>query len=139
MKGILTFLLLTFSILSIAQTKTNEVVDVKIDERLFDVYEQKYLSNLQAANPNLLLRWSFYLDNAFYITDFPKGKENADAPEVVIDDLEKINILLLEKDQRLTRDFKKRNVYKIQGTQKALIYFSGEEFNQKLNEHLGRK
>ena len=137
MKGLLTILFFSISFLSIAQK--NSVDQVEIDKRLFDVYEKEYLINLQTKNPNLLLRWAFYLDNAYYITDFPKDKGNPNFDEVIIADLENLNILLLEKEQRLTREFKKRVKYKIKGSDKVLVYYSGEEFNQKLNEHLGRK
>jgi len=78
MKGTITLLLLSFSILSIAQSNSKEIVN--IDKRLFDVYEKDYLTTLQSANPNLLLRWSYYLDHAYYITDFPKEKENSNSP-----------------------------------------------------------
>ena len=136
MKGTLTLLLLLFSILSIAQTKSKN--NVEIDQRLYEVFEKKYLTDLQTQNPNLLRRWSFYLDNAFYITDFPKEKGTPDFPIIEIVDLNHLNILSLEKDQNIRKDFKKRMKYKIKGTEKVLVYYSGEEFNQKLNEFLGR-
>ena len=137
MKGILTLSLLLFSILSIAQTNSKD--KVKIDERLYDVFEKQYLTDLQTKNPNLLQRWSFYLDHAYYITEYPKEKGNPNYPKVEITDIENLNILYLEKNQRIGKDFKKRMKYKIQGTDKILVYYSGEEFNQKLNEYLGRK
>ena len=65
MKGIVTLLLLSVSIISSAQNKHSD--NVEIDERLKEVYEIKYLTSLQIQNPVLLQRWSYYLDNSFYI------------------------------------------------------------------------
>jgi hypothetical protein len=137
MKGILTLILLTLSILSFAQNNSSETVE--IDERLTEVYDAEYLTNLQTQNPFLLQRWSFYLDNAYYIVDFPKGKGTPDYPTIEVADLDNMNILLLEKSQKMTRDFDKLTKYKIKGTNKILVYYSGKEFNQKLNSFLGRK
>lgn len=136
MKGILTLFLLTLSTLSFAQTKSSETVEV--DERLTAVYEKEYLANLQIQNPVLLQRWSFYLDNAFYIVDFPIEKGDPDYPSIEVADLDNMNIFLLEKNQKMSRDFDKQTKYKIKGTNKILVYYSGKEFNQKLNEFLGR-
>jgi len=137
MKGILTFLLLTFSILSIAQSKT--IKDNNIDNRLYEVYDKDYLTSLQKGNPFLLERWSFYLDNSYFITTYPSEKGAPNYPSVEIDNLKDFNILLIEKNQRLTRNFDKQTVYQIKGTDQVLVYYSGKMFNQKLNKHLGRK
>lgn len=136
MKGILTLFLLTFSLLSFSQKKSSEIVEV--DERLTAVYGKEYLTNLQNQNPVLLQRWSFYLDNAFYIVDFPTDKGTPDYPTIEITDIDNMNIFLLEKNQKLTREFDKPTKYKIKGTNKVLVYYSGKEFNQKLNKYLGR-
>lgn len=137
MKGILTLILLTLSILSFAQKKSSETVE--IDDRLTEVYGKEYLTNLQTQNPFLLQRWSFYLDNAYYIVDFPTKKGSPDYPIIEVVDLNNMNILLLEKSQKMTRDFDKLTKYKIKGTNKILVYYSGKEFNQKLNDFLGRE
>ncbi len=137
MKGIITLLLLTFSILSIAQSNTIELKN--IDTRLYDVYDTYYLTSLQKDNPFLLKRWSFYLDNSYYITTYPSEKGTPNYPLVKIENLKDFNILLVEKNQKLTRNFDKQTVYQIKGTDQVLVYYSGKEFNQKLNKHLGRK
>ncbi|MFK7770822.1 MAG: hypothetical protein AB8F94_01740 [Saprospiraceae bacterium] len=136
MKGILTLFLLSFSVLSFAQNKSSETVE--IDDRLLEVYDKEYLEDLKIQNPVLLQRWSFYLDNAFYMVDFPKEKGNPDYPTIEVADLDNMNIFLLEKNQKMTRDFDKPTKYKIKGTNKILVYYSGKEFNQKLNNFLGR-
>lgn len=108
------------------------------DARLYDVYSADYLTRLQTSNPFLIERWNFYLDNAFFITDIPEGKE-ADYSTLKISELQDLNILLIEKNQKPARDFKKRMYYQIEGTQKVLVYYSGEQFRDALNKHLGRK
>ncbi|MCB9283976.1 MAG: hypothetical protein H6563_07885 [Lewinellaceae bacterium] len=108
------------------------------DERLLAVYDQAYLEQLQAENPFLLERLQFYLDNAWYLSDYPEDKGAMDFPSVQIEDLGAINILLLEKEQDLRKDFQKEVVYSINGTRKVLIFRSGREFNRLLNEYLQR-
>ena len=136
MKGILTLILLTLSILSFSQNNSAETVE--IDDRLTEVYDNEYLTNLQSQNSFLLQRWSFYLDNAYYIVDFPAEKGNPDYQTIEVADLDNMNILLLEKSQKMTRAYDKPTKYKIKGTNKILVYYSGKEFNQKLNKFLGR-
>ncbi len=112
-------------------------VKVEVDERLYEAYDKNYLDNLQTANPFLLKRWNFYLDHAWYITEYPSEKGSPAYPEVQLTDLKTINILQLEKEQRhLHRDFYKRMKYKIAGTNKVLVYYSGKEFNTRLREEL---
>lgn len=137
MKGILTTLLFIIPIFSFCQKTSDSKVE--IDQRLYDVYEEDYLKRLQINQPFVLERYAFYLDNAFYITDYPSEKGNPNYPTIEISDLENLNILKLEKDQKLTRDFDKQMIYKIKDTKKVLVYISGKDFNKKLNKHLGKK
>jgi hypothetical protein len=110
---------------------------LKPDARLYAVFDSAYLENLQTDNPTLLLRWNFYLDNAFIITDFPPKKGNIEQfPAVRIPDLGAINILALERNQRLTRDWQKPVFYRLEGADKVLMYFSGKDFNQKFQDWL---
>ena len=127
--------LLCLPLLSPAQNEAS----VEIDERLYDVHEPSYLDYLKEANPFLLKRWAFYLDNAFFITKDPEKKPVIDYPIIKIDNLKEFNILKLEKEQSLNRDWDKRMMYKIEGTKKILVFYSGKEFNSKLNAFLGRK
>jgi len=134
MKIIYALLLFSLPLLSMAQRSEA----VTLDDRLHEVFDRSYLESLQTANPTLLQRWNYYLDHAWYLTDYPHGKGKLDFPVVHIDDLEKINILQLEKEQHLQRDWRKRMKYRIEGTDKVLVYYSGEEFVQKLNQQLKR-
>lgn len=110
------------------------------DARLYAVFDSVYLQNISRDNPTLLLRWNFYLDNAFIVSDFPAEKGNVSQyPLVEISDLRDLNILLLEKEQPLARDWQKPVFYHIEGTNKVLMYFSGKDFNRKFREWLTRK
>ncbi|MBI5917310.1 MAG: hypothetical protein HY842_18225 [Bacteroidetes bacterium] len=112
--------------------------EVPIDSRLFEAFGGDYLENLKTANPFLLQRWNFYLDNSWYLTDFPTEKDRPDYATIRIDDLENINILVLEKKFGMKRDWNKIAIFKIENTDKALVLISGKAFNEKLNEHLKR-
>jgi hypothetical protein len=134
MKNILIIFLCIFSLSAFGQ---NKVDLVEPDARLSNVYSADYLTRLQTANPFLLQRWNFYLDNAFFVTENPADK-GATYPTIEVADLDNINILLIEKEQKIHHDFKARTYYQIAGTTKMLVYRSGEEFRDALNEHLGR-
>ncbi len=134
MKNILVILLCICSLSVFGQNKA-ELVEP--DARLADVYSEAYLIRLQTANPFLLQRWNFYLNNAFFITENPADK-GATYPSIEVTDLDNINILQIEKEQKIHHDFKARTYYQIAGTDKMLVYHSGEEFRDALNAHLGR-
>ncbi len=118
---------------SSAQNEPNTVLP---DERLYEVYEREYVDGLVEENPFLIKRWNFYLDNAFLITENIPEKDN-DYPTISIKDVNNINILLLEKEQNLQRDWDKPIIYKIRGTDKILVYHAGKDFTKSLKKHLG--
>lgn len=130
-----TILLTLLCICSLSAFGQSEKITVEPDARLMEVYAQDYLTQLQTDNPFLIQRWNFYLDNAYTVSE---NFKNGDYPFIQIDDLNNINILLLEKEQKLTHDFKAKTCYRIAGTNKVLIYRSGSEFAADLNAHLGR-
>ena len=111
---------------------------IEIDDRLLAVYDANYLERLQTSNPFLLQRWNFYLENAWFIADLPEEKRTDQDQSIVISDLEQINILLLEKELGLKRDWDQYKMYPIEGTDKMLVYYPGKTFNEELNKHLGR-
>jgi len=134
MNRLLLSLLLSLPLLLTAQSPYPAAVP---DARLYAVFDSAYLQNIRRDNPALLLRWNFYLDNAFIISDFPAEKGNVSQyPAVKISDLRDLNILLLEKEQPLARDWQKPVFYHIEGTNKVLMYFSGKDFNRKFREWL---
>lgn len=109
----------------------------ELDPRLYEVYDSTYLSRLQNELPTLIYRLNFYLDHAFYITDYPAEKGSpADLPSVEIEDTSKVNILLLEKEQILIRDFDKQSYYRINQTDQVLVFHSGKKFVEMFNEYM---
>ena len=130
-------LALPLSIYSQSQLQTGSL---KIDSRLYEVYEKDYLEKTAIEDPFLIQRWNFYLDNAFIITDnaLSKNETAADYPSVSIPDLKQINILKLEKEQKLNHDFYSETVYKIAKTNQYLVYLAGKDFVEKLNVYLNK-
>lgn len=105
------------------------------DERIIEVYGADYVERLLADNPFLIKRWNYYLDHAFYITEDIPDK-GARYKEIEIPDLERINILKIEKEQDIERAWDVPKIYKIQSTDKLLIYHPGKLFNEKLRKAL---
>lgn len=125
---VLTTLIILFAALSIhAQSATDP------DSRLLEVYEADYLARMETNHPVMLARLNYYLDHAWFITEYPTQKGTPNFPEVTIEDLDQINILQLEKTQALVRDYDQRKMYTIAGTNKVLVYFSGKEFTENFN------
>ncbi|MEM1220623.1 MAG: hypothetical protein AAGH79_17000 [Bacteroidota bacterium] len=104
-----------------------------IDDRLYDAYEADYLERIQQNHPVQLQRMNFFLDHAYYVTDYPSGKGFENLPEIVINDLEKINIYNLMQAFEMTRDYETEKAYRIQGTQKALVFYTGKAFTKAFN------
>lgn len=111
-----------------------------IDPRLYAAYDKAFVDNVAQNDTFLLKRWTFYLDHAFFISESSLSKTEKDEkyPSVVIADLQNINILKLEQEQQLVRDYYSEKIYKIKGTNKYLVYYSGRDFIQKLNEYLSK-
>ena len=130
-------LALPLSIYSQSQLQTGSL---KIDSRLYEVFEKDYLEKTAIEDPFLIQRWNFYLDNAFIISDNALNKKEtaADYPSVSIPDLKQINILKLEKEQKLNHDFYSETVYKIANTNQYLVYLAGKDFVEKLNVYLNK-
>lgn len=123
---------------SFAQSQQVPLSSINVDQRLYDVFEKKYIENISKEDPLLIERWVFYLDNAFFISDnaLEKSKAQGEYPSVQIANLDKINILQIEKEQGLKHDFYTETIYKIAGTDKYLIYLAGRDFVEKFNTHM---
>lgn len=122
----------------------------KVDQRLYDVYETSHIENLKVKNPELLKYYTYFLDNSYYILDLPAGKENAyqsiynvKAAEIkgqpskenfnedpAIVGTTKFNPLKYE----FIRDKSKRIGYKLGKQNKAVIFYSEDEFSKMFNE-----
>ena len=125
----------------IAFSQQNSPVTKPIDARLYEAYDKAYVDDVAQGDPFLLKRWTYYLDHAFYVTDALVSKDGVavDYPSVSVPDLAHINILKLESQQMLKRDYYVETIYKINGTDKFLVYHSGRNFIESLNEYLGVK
>ncbi len=131
------FWLITTAAAAVAQSAAPPV---EIDPRLYEAYEADYLKQLQTDNPTIILRWNFYLDHAFVVSDYPAEKGDiSQFPIIRVADPERFNILVLEKEQRLARDWERPMYYRIEGTQKVLMYWSGKDFNRKFQAWLARR
>jgi len=106
-----------------------------IDRRLSDAFEKSYLQRIQYKNPELLERWTYYLDHSFYVAPYvPKKFEKSTTPSIQVKDLSSINIFQLEKaNKHLKRDWNKPMVYRISGTNKILVYHAGKDFIEDFN------
>ena len=117
----------------------NESTIQDIDHRLYEVYEKDYLKKLKNKNPFLLERWTYYLDHAFYLTELPKEKRAKKYPIIKIKDISTINILLLEKEQKLKRNWDVPTIYKIAKSDQYLVYLPGKKFTANLKKYLSQK
>ena len=132
---LLAFILLPLIVFS---QQTSPVIKSPIDARLYEAYGKDYVDKVAQEDAFLLQRWTYYLDHSFYVTDALVSKDGAVVtyPSVSVADWTKINILQLESDQHLKHDYYVETIYKIKDTDKFLIYHSGRNFIEALNEYL---
>lgn len=139
MRSYFTLILITCSLSLFSQSQLQNDSS-KIDSRLYEVFEKDFLETTLIEDPFLIKRWNFYLDNAFIITDnaLSKNESTHDYPSVSISDLKHINILKLEKEQKLQHDFYSASIYSITNTNHYLVYLAGKDFVEKLNVYLNQ-
>ena len=134
MKRLLTSLLVVvpFFVFSQQNTVFNTAA---IDPRLYAAFGTEYIEESLRNDVFSLQRWTFYLDNAYIIVNEPPTKDGSagNFPTVRIPDLAHINILKLEKEQELTRNYNTESIYRIEGTNQYLIYHSGRNFIEAFN------
>jgi hypothetical protein len=118
----------------------NTTIPTTPDARISEVFTKEEVDFWQSNNTFLIQRYNYYLDNAWSIIEVDEAKLSAgNYPEVSISDLSKVNILLVEKENKVNRNFDRPTIYRIKGQNKLLVYLSEKEFSQKLNKALGRK
>jgi GT2 family glycosyltransferase len=133
------FLLVLFGLLPLPMLlhAQNQPAKTTIDPRIYTAYEREYVDRVAQSNPFLIQYWTFYLENAYFITDMPSEKTD-DAMEyttIKIDNLNNINILQLEKKYPMKHDWDTLKAYRIEGTSKLLVYHPGRLFVEKLNAY----
>lgn len=132
----------------LAQNAPTGTAAVKIDPRLYEVFEKVDLDKWQKQDPFLIRRWNFYLDNAYYIVDEALLDEKElttygerpqrNYPLVEVTDFDNLNIIKLEREQSLTQHWEKQTFYRIKGTKKLLVFYPGQYVMEQLNNHLQR-
>ncbi|MFK7949141.1 MAG: hypothetical protein AB8G11_16240 [Saprospiraceae bacterium] len=132
-KVLLIGLLFILPTLIFAQNKTTPT----IDERLYEVFEKKFLERLQQKTPATLEYYNFFLDNAYKIQPLSNDK-TSDYPDVIIEDLDDFNILKLINNQELKRDYNYQKIYKIADCNQLLILISEKELVKQFNQYTGR-
>jgi hypothetical protein len=108
------------------------------NQRLEAVYGPEWVALMLVESPHTVDRLNFYLDNSYTIVELPADKANTYGT-VEIADLSQINILQLEHEQKIRPDMKISRMYQIKGTNKVLVYISGQQFVTKWNTHRGLK
>ena len=123
------------------QIPSSTSIKTAIDPRLSVAFDAAYIEESRLNDPFSLERWTFYLDNAYFISDSPLTKEgvNEDFPSVSIPDIKNINIIKLEREQHLIREYQRETIYKITGTNQYLVYYAGIDFIEKFNAYRREK
>jgi hypothetical protein len=137
MKTILTLTLLltlTYPLKTISQITANS--------KIIEVYGEKEVSNLSDNRINYL---NYYLDNSYKIREisFEKNEkftllsdlllESKTTNKFILDtDVNNINIL----KYNIRRDNKLRTAYRLDNTNKVLVFYSNEEFTENFNNYL---
>lgn len=110
---------------------------VQPDARLFEVYDSAFIFKVLETNPMLVQRWNFDLDHAFVLTDFPPEKGDIAAlPSVEIADLARLNILLLEKQKPLARDWERAVFYRVNKSETVLMLLPGKLLMERFRKSL---
>jgi hypothetical protein len=129
-------LLVLLGILPMLMSAQNQPIKTSIDPRIYAVYGHEYVNRIAHTNPFLIQYWTFYLDHAFAVMDIPVEKEDDKSmhPVIKVSNLEQINILQLEKDLQIKPNWDRLSIYRIQNTEKLLVYYPVDNFVRELNE-----
>jgi hypothetical protein len=129
-----TFFLITVTVL-LSSFVSQPDEKTQPDPRLYDALSQSEVNEMLAKNPFLIEYYNYFLDNSFKIIEQPKGKK-LELPTVVIPDIQHFNILVVQKGQKLQRNWDNQTYYSIKNTDKILVFISEKEFTQRLNKHI---
>jgi hypothetical protein len=122
------FLLVLFGLLPLPMLlhAQNQPTKSAIDPRIYAAYERDYVDRVAQINPFLIQYWTFYLENAYFITDMPSEKTD--------DAMEYANIKI-DNLYNMKHDWDTLKAYRIEGTSKLLVYHPGRLFVEKLNAY----
>ncbi|MEM1326493.1 MAG: hypothetical protein AAGI23_11090 [Bacteroidota bacterium] len=135
MKYYLLFGFLCCALLTQAQST---ITSVQVDERLYEVYDEDYLTRILEERPFLIKRWNFQLDYAYYLTGSEKALAQ-DHPTIAVKDITAINIIALMREHQLLPHPQLEKSYRIANTNQVLVLRSSRAVTSALNEHLGRQ
>jgi len=137
MKTILTLTLLltlTYPLKTISQ--------ITADSKIIEVYGEKEVANLSDNRINYL---NYYLDNSYEIREISKEKDEkftllsdllleskTDNKFILDTDINNINIL----KYNIKRANKLKTTYRLDNTNKVLVFYSNEEFTENFNNYL---
>ena len=99
---------------------------VTADSRLADVFESSYLSNLSDNHPLILQRYNYFLDNAYFIN----------VPVIKLDANTQFNIIAVMREHKLKTSPDKRLYYRIENSDKVLVFYSTREFDTNFKNSL---
>ncbi len=100
----------------------------EIDDRLYDKFSKKELANMSNSD---ISYWTYILDNGYYLTDVPKGKDTGSrVGKVSIKDLDNINLFQLGLSP-IDNDYQ---YFLIEGTDKMLVIRSHNHIKKEFNK-----
>lgn len=142
-KLILSVLLLTVMVLSIAQTQKTPIVP---DPRVIEVFGQETVTFYLENNPSIIQYYNFFLENSYSIQDMPQEKmgELQNIPELklkenfqtdVIDYTEKglENLNIMKFDFQI--DPNVGPIFRLGNTNRLIIFLSGKEIQNLYNKY----
>ena len=122
---------------------------LQIDSRLYGFYDVTYLNNIQKDNPALLMLLNFTLDNSYMVIDLIKDKDyiingklskvkknprSKSSSKNALKDFKSNNLNIL--DYNFIIDKNKRSIFRIDGTNKGLLFFTRKDILNKFKESI---
>jgi len=108
------------------------------DKRVVDFLGNEKLEIIQKNNPDLIIYYNFFLDNAYIISEVPNDKHNDNNfQELTLPlkggkvDKKKLNILKLN----IQRKFDESVYFKVKNSNEIIVFISEQEFIKKYNKH----
>ncbi len=113
-----------------------ELKNIEPDSRMVDALGKNFVERIQVENPMLVLYYNYFLDNSFYITEYPEGKSEfvnsvKSLPILPETTLEEINVLKF----KLNLKYDEQSYFRLSESNKIMVFYSGEELNKNYNEY----
>ncbi|MEA3446185.1 MAG: hypothetical protein U9R19_15810 [Bacteroidota bacterium] len=140
MKKTFTLMILLFALSALWQDgyaqETINIKSIQADARINDAFGNEFVERIRLENPNLVLYYNFFLDNSYYFTELPGDKTEflnsaKTLPIAPGSDKKVINVLKF----KLNLKFDQRTYFRLSESNKVMVFYSGDELNEKYNEH----